>query len=274
VKIETSKTVSPGKRKRRSTSFDVERVTPLDRAGEDPVVTDLVHRHLREAILEGVIPAGGIISQVKLSQHLGVSRTPLREAIRRLEQEQLVEASPNRRARVRSFDARDLEFVYANRVLLEALALAVSAPALTQEDLASISQSLADMQASVDCDDYGGWEAAHRRFHRGLIAKAPGQLRDSIESYAARGVLAADRQLYDIAVGIGFKTGAKEHEAIFAACRARDAWLASALLARHLSVTALAVLTQVMPEHDPASIRAALRLAAGPDAPLATAGRP
>jgi len=263
MNVETANAAGPAKRKRRSSSFDVKKVTPLDRAGDDPVVTDLVHRHLREAIVGGAIPAGSIISQVKLSQHLGVSRTPLREAIRRLEQEQLVEASPNRRARVRSFDAIDLEFVYTNRILLESLAIAISAPALTEENLASIERSLADMQKAVGRGDYESWGDAHRRFHRGLLAQAPGPLMETIESYAARGVLAANRQLYDITVSLGFKTGAKDHEAIFAACRAKDGWLASALLARHLSVTALAVLTQVMPEHDPLSIRTALRLVGG-----------
>jgi DNA-binding GntR family transcriptional regulator len=252
-------------RKRRSTSFDVSRVTPLDPVGEGPVITDLVHRHLRDAILEGSIPAGGIISQVELSQHLGVSRTPLREAIRRLEQEGLVEATPRMRARVRSLDEKDIEFAYVNRILLESVAIALTTPALGPDDFDVLDLALAEMTAAVEAGVFEDWEAAHRRFHRGLLINAPERMVNEIENLAARSVLTANRELYLITVSQGFHAGPGEHEAILAACRARDATKASALLARHLSVSALAVVTQLMPEHEPASIRVALRLIAGPE---------
>lgn len=224
-----------------------------------------VYRHVREAILTGQIPPGGIISQVELSRRLGVSRTPLREALRRLEQEGLVDAAPNRRARVRSYEAEELEIVYTQRIFVEALAIALSVPELSEEDFEAVGQSLEEMSAASESNEHAAWEEAHRRFHRGLISRAPENLHDLVESYAARGVLVADRRMYESTISRGLSAGPTEHQVILDACVRRDATRASILLARHLSITAISVITQVMPEHNPVSIRTALRLMTGAD---------
>lgn len=252
-------------RRRRTSSFNVTGLTPIDRSGDDPGVTNLVHEHLRNAILDGALPAGAIISQVVLAEHLGVSRTPLREALRRLEQEGLVEASPNRRARVRSLEPEDLEFAYANRIMLEALAVAITVPLLRSNDLDLLDGAMLRMEEAVRVGDVTDWESAHRDFHRALIVHAPRHLFDAIEGYAARSVLANDRRLYSIIVGQGFHGGSQEHAAILAAYRAGDAEAAANALARHLTVSALFVMSQVMPEHDPVVLRGSLRLITGAD---------
>lgn len=265
VDLKSDTSGPPRKRSRRTTSFDVTGLAPIDRGGDDPVVTDLVHEGLRQAILEGALPAGAVISQVVLSQHLGVSRTPLREALRRLEQEGLVDATPNRRAQVRSLDPEDLEFAYANRIMLEALAATISVPMLNEADWLDIDGSVAEMAASVKANDMAAWEHSHRDFHRAIIKHAPRHLFYAIETFAARTVLARARSLYSIIVAQGFQGGPQAHDAIVAACRARDAEGAATLLARHLTISALFVISQVMPEHDPVTLRASLRLIAGSD---------
>jgi DNA-binding GntR family transcriptional regulator len=250
---------------RRSSAVDVSGISPLSRIDDGRLVTDPVYRHVREAILSGQIPAGGIISQVKLSRQLGVSRTPLREAIRRLEQEGLVHAAPNHRTRVRSYGAGELELIYTHRILVETLAIALSVPGLTAADTGPIDCSLAAMATAARNNNHAAWEEAHRRFHRSLIAHAPENLLDEVESYAAKGVLVGDRRLYESTVSRGLSAGPAEHQEIAEACRRGDALRASALLARHLSVMAISVLAQVMPEHNPVSIRTALRLMTGRD---------
>jgi DNA-binding GntR family transcriptional regulator len=252
-------------RARRSSAVDVSGISPLPGIDDGGLVVDPLYRHVREAILSGQIPAGGIISQVKLSRQLGVSRTPLREAIRRLEQEGLVDAAPNQRTRVCSYGAEELELVYTHRILIETLAIALSVPELAAADSELIDRSLAAMAAAGQANNHAAWEEAHRRFHRTLIAHAPENLLDEVESYAAKGVLVADRRLYESTVSQGLSAGPAEHQEMAEACRRGDAFRASALLARHLSVMAISVLAQVMPEHNPVSIRAALRLIARPD---------
>src|SRR4051794_18180927 len=68
-----------------------------------------VSRRVREAILEGEIAGGTVMSQVAMADDLGVSRTPLREALRMLQSEGLVDAQANRRVTVRPISATDLE---------------------------------------------------------------------------------------------------------------------------------------------------------------------
>src|SRR5689334_13784123 len=75
-----------------------------------------VYRRLYAEILAGELDPGKAISQIKLAERLGVSRTPLREALRMLERDGLVHAEPNRRVRVTPVSVDDLEQLYALRV--------------------------------------------------------------------------------------------------------------------------------------------------------------
>src|SRR6201986_4709860 len=85
-----------------------------------------VHASLRECILDGTLTPGTKLSQVSLARQLGVSRTPLREVLRMLQEEGLVEIEPNQRPRVAGLDPQELDDVYASRILLETLALSMT----------------------------------------------------------------------------------------------------------------------------------------------------
>src|SRR5260370_27443333 len=82
----------------------------------------MAYDRLRTAILKGEIAAGAAPSQVVLARELGVSRTPLREALRLLEREGLILSEPNRRARVAQFSISDLQELYLTSISLEAVA--------------------------------------------------------------------------------------------------------------------------------------------------------
>ena len=89
-------------------------------------MTWTVYTSLRESILNGALPPGESLSQVQLATKLGVSRGPLREAVRMLQREGLVEAEVNRRGRVSSFSIDDLEQLYAMRIVHESLAIRIT----------------------------------------------------------------------------------------------------------------------------------------------------
>ena len=76
----------------------------------------------------GSSPPGAVMSQVALAEELGISRTPLREALRMLQSEGLVEGEPNRRVRVAPMTRTDLEELCVMRVTLEAEAIRLSVP--------------------------------------------------------------------------------------------------------------------------------------------------
>src|ERR1700683_1648317 len=85
-----------------------------------------VHAYLRECILDGTLRPGTKLSQVSLAAQLGISRTPLREVLRMLQEEGLVEIEPNQRTRVAGLDPQELDDIYASRILLETLALSMT----------------------------------------------------------------------------------------------------------------------------------------------------
>src|SRR3954447_3872142 len=104
-----------------------------------------VYRRVREAILEGEIAAGQTMSQVALADELGVSRTPLREALRMLQAEGLIDGEPNRRVRVAQLSIAGLEELYTIRIPLEVTALRLSLPRMAPEDVAQLEGTMAEM---------------------------------------------------------------------------------------------------------------------------------
>jgi DNA-binding GntR family transcriptional regulator len=221
--------------------------------------TDDVYERIRGAILDGELAAGSVMSQVALAEELGISRTPLREALRLLQGEGLIEAEPNRRVRVAPMTASDLEQLCVMRVTLEAEAMRLSAPLMTPEDLARLEGYMAEMAHYAQAKDYRRWIVPHREFHRALTGPAGarvndllGQLFDHSERY---------RRLH---IGYGPSAWATAgHREILDACKAGDRDRSAALLAGHLARTGLEVIELLEPGYAPAQLRAAVVDAGG-----------
>jgi DNA-binding GntR family transcriptional regulator len=221
---------------------------------------------LRTMIVSGQIAPGRALTQVGLAHELGVSTTPLREALRRLEAEGLLESQRNGRPRVPVFDPSDLEALYCNRVLLESLGASLSAPLPTAEQLAALRGALDAMRDAEDPAgsdpagwDPAGWDAAHASFHLALMAGAGSPLRQEIARLLAR----SDRyRRMSVRVddNDGRRIGDEEHLAILSACQAGDGQRAALLLARHLTRSALTLIAHLEPGYDPVAVRGALQM--------------
>jgi DNA-binding GntR family transcriptional regulator len=213
--------------------------------------TEAVYQRVREAILDGEIAPGATMSQVALADELGISRTPLREALRMLQSEGLVDAERNRRVRVAPVSARDLEELYVMRVTLEAEAIRLAVPRMVAEDLARLEGSIAEMTHYADARDYRRWTVPHQAFHRGLTARSGAriesvltQLLDHAERY---------RRMH---IGHGPSAWAtQDHRGILDACKAGDRERAGRLLAEHFARTAFELVELLDPAHDPALLR-------------------
>jgi DNA-binding GntR family transcriptional regulator len=129
------------------------------------------YEKVRELILLGQLKPGARVSQVQLAAELELSRTPLREALRRLETEGLVQLDFNRRLRVAPLSVPDLESLYALRILSEPLAVRLSTTVLSERQLAAAAEALADTNAAADQGDEAALLEAHRRFHFILILR-------------------------------------------------------------------------------------------------------
>ena len=217
-----------------------------------------VYQHLKNEILSGDLRNGVDISQVEVAGRLGVSRGPVREALRLLEREGFVASERNRRAKVAPFSWADMEEVFAARIVTETFAVGIGVAHFTAQDLAGLEEAVAEMDAVVfgGAVDVERWEAPHRRFHRILvryggssIVRFSEQLTDHAERYS-RVYLTEDRAAWT--------ASGREHHAILDACKQRDGARARQLLGFHLAHTALTVIALHAPSREAELLREAV----------------
>jgi DNA-binding GntR family transcriptional regulator len=236
-------------------ALTIDAPTPADERDHNMALRD----QLRTAILRGELPAGVPLSQVELAKRLGVSRTPLREALRMLQYEGLIEGEPNRRVRITGLSVPDLDEIYAMRISLETLAIRLTVPQLTAQDLSQMEALLCRMQIFTDQQDYEKWEVPHQAFHRALVQHAGqrqqrtiDQLFDHAERYC---------RVKETYGAHAWLDSMDKHREIHAACAAGQPALAAERLARHYSTIVLNLIAVLDPEYDPMAVRTAVRLA-------------
>jgi DNA-binding GntR family transcriptional regulator len=135
-----------------------------------------VYDRLRAAIVEGRHPPGARLVEQRLAEDLAVSRTPVREAVRRLEAEGLVVVERNRGAHVRPLSEAEIADLYEVRARLEAYGAELAAARADAADLAAITAAADAFAAAVPSaratglDAVRALDAANARFHRSLLA--------------------------------------------------------------------------------------------------------
>jgi DNA-binding GntR family transcriptional regulator len=162
------------------------------------------YESLRTAILSGAFAPGSHTTQVAIARELGLSRTPLREAVRMLERDGLLELEPNQRIRIAPLSVADVEELYAMRIALETLAICKTVPSFSAQDIAELAElceaasAEADAHASGSAARIARAQAAHDAFHARFIAGAGGrlaaaiaQLTDHAERYRLVNLLAS-----------------------------------------------------------------------------------
>lgn len=166
---------------------------------------------LRADIVKGRLSPGMILNQVHLARTYRVSRTPIREALRMLQAEGLVEAEPQKRMRVTAIATDQVDTVYAIRILLEALGVAVTLPRFTAEDRKDLAQQLAAVNSVAPPNDEW-WSGIHREFHLSLVKYSSPMLLDAIRVFSER----ADRvrRHFSSKVAADTMVFAREHAAL------------------------------------------------------------
>jgi DNA-binding GntR family transcriptional regulator len=221
----------------------------------------VIRERLRAEILGGRLLPGSQISQAQVAADLGVSRGPVREAFRLLERDGLIEARVNHRARVTGLSVHDLEHLYTLRVVNESLALSVSVPSFTSDELDELDR-LSEVLKKTDTETFvfDTWDDSHQRFHMLLLAHSGANMLGTAAEWAAhtqryRRVFAEE--------GRGLPPGAGEHAVLAELCRNGDSGAAARLLAFHLSRAALTLIAQMAPTHEPVLLRAGIRQVLG-----------
>jgi DNA-binding GntR family transcriptional regulator len=135
-------------------------------------VEDMVHEVIREAIVTGVYQPGDRLPQDSIAESIGVSRIPVRAALRSLEAEGFVILEPHKGATVRALSKAEIAEIYELRALLETYAVRAVAEKITSDELEEVA---ALSRAMDDTDDTDAWDEARRAFYGRLydIAERP-----------------------------------------------------------------------------------------------------
>ena len=135
---------------------------------ESRPIREVAYEVLKKAIITGEIPAGERIVETEYADRLHISRTPLREALRKLERDGLVEYEIRRGVVVRAFTMEDVREIYTIRNALEMLTLPSIIENAQPEDIASLREKLAEMDKLQEKDDVEGLSPLAREFHAQL----------------------------------------------------------------------------------------------------------
>ncbi|WP_297841752.1 GntR family transcriptional regulator [Pseudomonas sp.] len=130
----------------------------------------VIEEKLRNAILDGRIPSGTALRQQELATLFGVSRMPVREALRQLEAQSLLRVEPHKGAVVAPLVSEDAVDAYSLRLLLESEALRLSIPLLDEQDIAVAGAYIKMLEIETDYSQMG---RLNRLFHMALYSKAP-----------------------------------------------------------------------------------------------------
>jgi DNA-binding GntR family transcriptional regulator len=188
---------------------------------------------LRTAIVTGEIPASAARTQTELAAALGVSRTPLREALRMLELEHLIIREPNGRFRAADLSADEIEQLGVMRVTLEAAAVRLTVPELTPDDHAALEGLHAESRRLAEVGEWADFERAHREFHA-LLTKAAGAMHAEQLGRLWEQEARYRRAFEQLADADGRDAvSQREHRGILDAVEAGDAESAGRLVAEH-----------------------------------------
>lgn len=193
---------------------------------------DTLVNHLRDMIIEGHLPPGTRLNEGQLGQMLGVSRTPLREAIKYLASEGIVELVPSRGAMVKRFSAKDVRDMLVVLATLEGLAGRLACAAASNEDIAAVRDLHDRMIKHYQERDRLEYYKLNQAIHTSIVSisgnAALAELHGMLQTRLKRIRFVGHEGPEKWAAAVG------EHEEMVSALEARDADRLSEILGRHL----------------------------------------
>ena len=193
------------------------------------------YRTIRDGIMNGLYPQGAHITAQDLAAASGLSRTPVREAMRRLQSEGLIVIYPNRGAFVASWNERDIHKIYDLRVLLEgyaAEAAALEADEAAVAELTRLAREMADAVERQDTDVVDQVAQINSDFHRLVIAAAANPRLDvALASIVEVPLVLRTFRRYSLEE---MRRSAAQHLELVAAIAARDGVWARSVMTSHI----------------------------------------
>jgi len=203
-----------------------------------------IYAVLKDRIVKGVLAGGTPLKQTNLAAEFGVSKIPVREALRQLESAGLVEFRPRRGAIVIELSAEDVLDLLDVRLALECRALELAIPNMVDDEISLAHEILEEYS---DESEIEGWSKLNVRFHNSLYAACD---RPHLLSYIddVKNRMGAYLQ-FNVTMARGFSRPHEEHQQLLAACEARDVDAAVQILRTHIETTQKEVLAFIRREH-------------------------
>lgn len=208
-----------------------------------------VYDHLRNLIVGRQIAPGARLTLDSLARSLGVSRTPVINALKRLTQEQYVAWMPRRGIYVRQFSFRELAELYEIRAVLEGLSIRLAAERIVDRDLAELESMLPSTPPRESAAALGRYVELDRRFHWRLVEL-------SGSDQLARTMKTVSLLIFSYQEGLArsIAESVREHREILQALRRRDAELCERLMRRHHELSVERFRRAAAAETEPAMI--------------------
>jgi len=143
----------------------------LPKVEKSQSLEEKVYLQIKKAILDCVLPPGSPLIETRLAEELGVSRTPIRKAIARLEQEGFVTAASSKGYHVAEISLQDIREIYQLREILECHLVRETAKQFNQEELEELESALRAADQALEKGDYPGFLATNRAFHHAFDRK-------------------------------------------------------------------------------------------------------
>lgn len=196
---------------------------------------EAVVEHLRKLILSGKYAPGQRLIQDELAEELGISRTPVREALTQLAHQGLVVISSYKGASVAKFSVSNLMEIYTVRIALESYATYLAAGSITDGVLEQLEEKMKEMGEAFHHKEFEHLLGAHHQFHANIYYLAGKQRLSELTIRYLE--LSNVYQRMALSIGRGANDPIKEHVDILETLRSRDAEASCRLMRAHLELT-------------------------------------
>ena len=207
------------------------RLSPIQLENYKPL-REIVFETLRGAIIDGTLKPGERLMEVQLADDMGVSRTPVREAIRKLELEGLVLMIPRKGAYVSGISSKDIADVFEVRASLESLAASLAAERITEQELEDLNRFMVEVTINAEVGDLEKVIQSDTDFHEQIyhasrnnrLVQIINNLRDQIQRFRSASLSHPGR----------IKETLEEHKRLLEAISERNIVRASSLAREHI----------------------------------------
>ena len=208
----------------------MDKLTPLQLVQSNSL-TMIIQDEVEKLILRGEINAGGRLNESELAQRFGISRGPIREAFRGLEESGLVRQEKNRGAFVREISVAEADEIYDLREAMEDLIGRKLAQHISEEQLAELKRQVEHMEEVSAGKDAALYHPLNLQFHDTLVAFTGNSKLITVYRKLTKELLLF--RLRGLSAGGGMDVSSREHREIYETIAARDAEKAGAMLRRH-----------------------------------------